>query len=485
VTLRIYNTFTHKLEEFTPLRPQTVGIYVCGPTVYDEPHIGHARSTYIFEVLRRYLEYKYQDKYQDKGITVKFVRNVTDVDDKIIQRAQELGQDSKQVAQYYYEVYRQAMGRLGIREPDVEPMATGHIEEMQRIIKELLDRGMAYQANGDVYFSVRKFPAYGKLSNRSPDELVAGARVEPGEYKRDPLDFALWKTAKPGEPSWKSPWGEGRPGWHIECTAMSTKHLGDEFDIHGGGVDLVFPHHENEIAQAQAAGKPFARYWVHNGLLTVNGEKMSKSLGNFITIDKAIEVCEGQADALKIFFLSAHYRSPVDYTAQTLKAATARFHRWLYLFGFVDVESVPVGLEVAPGDIPSLKEEFERAMDDDLNTPGALAVLDKVANLGYHVLEITEQLGLAWTDDHPHMRSLRDQMALVVDTLRQLGGIIGLFGAYQPRQILPDIKQLVQAREEARKKKDFQTADKLRKKVESKGFIIADTAGGPVVLPKQ
>ena len=324
----LYNTLTRRVEVFEPLDPdkKRVGLYVCGPTVYDDPHLGHARSAFVFDVLRRHLSHR--------GYEVTFVRNVTDVDDKIIQKAQTTGQSSDAVARQYLASYHAMLTRLGILPPTHEPCATQHIDQMIELISKLCIDGAAYEAaptgavDKDVYFAVRHFKAYGQLSNRTIDELQVGARVEPGEHKRDPLDFALWKAAKPGEPFWKSPWGNGRPGWHIECSAMSTKYLGDQFDIHGGGVDLVFPHHENEIAQAQAAGKPFATYWLHNGLLTINGQKMSKSLGNFVTVDAAIDACHGHADALKVFFLSSHYRSPVDYTASNI---TAAYNRWWHL----------------------------------------------------------------------------------------------------------------------------------------------------------
>ncbi|MBI3011917.1 MAG: cysteine--tRNA ligase, partial [Candidatus Omnitrophica bacterium] len=303
--MKLYNTFTRTLQDFEPLQPPTVTMYVCGPTVYDDPHIGHVRSAFTFDLLRRYLEHR--------GFRVRFVRNVTDVDDKIIEKArQEVVRSPKsevrsdlnavcgEVAERYLKSYHETMERLGLGAPTEEPRATAHVvPEMTDFISKLLIAGVAYETKtGDVYFSVRKFSGYGKLSNRTLDELKAGARIEPGEGKQDPLDFALWKAAKPGEPAWESPWGKGRPGWHIECSAMSTKYLGDAFDIHGGGLDLVFPHHENEIAQAQAAGKPFATYWVHNGLLTVNGGKMSKSLGNFVTVEEALKACGDEPDVL-------------------------------------------------------------------------------------------------------------------------------------------------------------------------------------------
>ncbi|MBI3311938.1 MAG: cysteine--tRNA ligase, partial [Candidatus Omnitrophica bacterium] len=389
--MKLYNTLTRTVQDFHPLDGKTVRMYVCGPTVYDDPHIGHARSAYTFDVLRRYLTYK--------GFTVKFVRNVTDVDDKIIEKAKQglvhgpqstvhsdLKEKCRTVAEKYLNRYHEVMRQLGIELPDLEPKATDHVvPEMTDFIAKLLIQGVAYEAAGDVYFAVRKFPGYGKLSNRALDELQAGARVEPGEHKNDPLDFALWKKAKPGEPSWNSPWGEGRPGWHIECSAMSTKYLGDQFDIHGGGVDLVFPHHENEIAQAEAAGKLFARFWIHNGLLTVNGQKMSKSLSNFITIDEVL--AQYPDDVLKAFFLQSHYRSPADFSWDKLiqiKEAVSVFDRFfqktreLLAPGF----SEPPFLEEHMDVIQPFKKQLIDAMDDDLNTPATFGVLFELVDEG-------------------------------------------------------------------------------------------------------
>ena len=494
--MKLYNSLTRSIEPFVPREPPTVTIYVCGPTVYDDPHLGHARSAYVFDVLRRYLRYK--------QFHVRFVRNVTDVDDKIIERAKQelaagptpqaaegLSTTCRELAERYLKSYHATMDRLGLARPDEEPRATEHVvPDMTDFISKLLIQGVAYEAQGDVYFSVRKCPGYGRLSNRALDDLQAGARVEPGEHKQDPLDFALWKAAKPGEPSWNSPWGQGRPGWHIECSTMSTKHLGEAFDIHGGGVDLVFPHHENEIAQAQAAGKPFARFWVHNGLLTVNGEKMSKSLGNFVTVDEALAGCEDVPDILKMFFLGTHYRSPIDYTKDNLRAASKRFKDLLHLHLFANsdpiVERCAVPTQLPQG-LAQLRREFELAMDDDLNTPKALAVLDRLANYGYQ--RVVE---LQMADDIAHVtaQQLRGQVILARDTFVALGQhAFGVFHGFIPRRpgepgsVPPAVKERVQRREIARKRKDFQTADRLRQEVEAQGFRIEDTPGGPAVLP--
>ncbi len=311
----IYNSLTRKKEEFKPIKGGHVGMYVCGPTVYDEPHIGHARSAYIFDVVRRYLEYR---KYK-----VTFVRNVTDVDDKIIEKAanefkgEDLNSAVRKVSEKYLAAYREAMASLDIRPPTEEPRATKYISRMTEFIGALIKRDAAYESGGDVYFDIKKAKDYGKLSHQSLDKMESGARVAPGEKKKDPLDFALWKAAKEGEPFWDSPWGMGRPGWHIECSVMSSDILGSEFDIHGGGLDLIFPHHENEIAQSEAAGAKFARYWLHHGLLTINGQKMSKSLGNFVTIKDFIYKYKN-ADLLKLLFLSTHYAHPVDYTEEKI-----------------------------------------------------------------------------------------------------------------------------------------------------------------------
>ncbi|MGC8852252.1 MAG: cysteine--tRNA ligase, partial [Hydrogenobacter sp.] len=318
MSLRIYNTLSGKVEEFVPLDPPKVLIYTCGVTVYDDSHVGHGRSLIVFDVFRRYLEHL--------GYRVKFVRNFTDVDDKIINKAKEEGKDFMTIANRYIASYYVDMERIRVRPADVEPRVTEHIKEIIEVIKELIDKGYAYESGGDVYFSVKAFPQYGKLSKRSIEELEVGARIEPSEKKRDPLDFALWKSAKAGEPAWESPWGLGRPGWHTECVAMIFKHLGHTIDIHGGGLDLVFPHHENEIAQAEAlTGKPFARYWMHNGLVTVNGQKMSKSLGNYITLKEVYK--KYHPDVLRLLVLFTHYRSPLDFSWEKMEEAKRSYER--------------------------------------------------------------------------------------------------------------------------------------------------------------
>ena len=498
--LRLYNTLTRSLQDFTPLTPPQVTMYVCGPTVYDHPHLGHARSAFVFDLLRRYLQYK--------DFQVRFIRNVTDVDDKIIDKARQDGTTGdlnaacRTVAERYLQSYHDAMDRLGIAHPDLEPKATEHVtgtEErlasMVNLISELLVKGAAYETGGDVYFSVRKFPNYGRLSNRTLDELQTGTRIEPDEHKRDPLDFALWKSAKPGEPAWNSPWGKGRPGWHIECTVMSTLYLGDSFDIHGGGVDLVFPHHENEIAQAHAAGKPFAQYWVHNGLLTVKGEKMSKSLGNYITVDQALQESVRGVDALKMFFLGTHYRNPINYTTENLFAASARLATLETFLNRADTwRSSGSNFEEPPKEVAGLKKEFEAAMDEDMNTPQALAALDKLVNLGYQ-WEQKLRLKLKQPGDTSppsyqtshELPTIEQHVVQTADTLLELSRVLGILLDYRsPSEYIPKpVYILVEQREAARLQKDFKKSDMLRKQVEEMGYVVEDTPRGPVVLPKR
>jgi len=358
---------------------------------------------------------------------------------------------------------------------------------MTGFISQLVTKNVAYPAGGNVYFSVRKFPGYGKLSNRDIDELKAGARVEPGEEKQDPLDFALWKAAKPGEPFWNSPWGPGRPGWHIECSVMSTAYLGDAFDIHGGGIDLIFPHHENEVAQAQSAGKAFAKLWIHNGLLTVNGEKMSKSLGNYITVDKALQVCHEEVDVLKMFFLSANYRSPLDYTKENIQAARGRYDGLLGFLKRAQGITVADSSKETPSVIAQAEEKFERAMEDDMNTPMALAALDECANAGYASLEVYRS-GKTQSNKSEKQSAVDSAYAVVsiAGAIKKLGGILGLFGtAIKKVSVPPEIQQRVEAREKARTSKDFAAADRLRDEVSEMGYVIEDTPRGSVVLPKE
>ncbi|MEK7196161.1 MAG: cysteine--tRNA ligase, partial [Nitrospirota bacterium] len=369
--MRIYNTLAGEKEDFIPLVKDRVNMYVCGVTVYDNCHIGHARSAIVFDVIQRYLKYK--------GFNVKFVRNFTDIDDKIINRAKKEGIPWNEVARKYTEEFYNDMDSLGVARADIEPKATEHIKEIIDIVKGLIDKGYAYEKDGSIYFEVNKFHEYGKLSKRDKEDMIAGARVEVDVRKKDPMDFALWKASKEGEPFWESPWGKGRPGWHIECTAMSIKHLAESFDIHGGGADLIFPHHENEIAQSEAfTGKPFVKYWVHNGFITIDKEKMSKSLGNFFTIKEVLDRYD--PEVVRFFLLSTHYRSPIEFSDEQLKEAEVSIDRYYTTLiriadfpGKGDVKDKTSGIEKPfEGVVNSFKEKFQAAMDDDFNTALAL-----------------------------------------------------------------------------------------------------------------
>jgi len=493
--MQLYNTLARKLEAFVPIDKEgrKVTLYACGPTVYDVPHIGHARSAYVFDLLCKVLN--------QQGYSVNFVRNVTDVDDKIINKAnQEIGscdstepvsdlrQKCSEVAERYLEAYHAALKVLGIAVPDIEPRATDHVvPQMTDFIAKLIVEGAAYEVEGGVYFSVRGSAQYGKLSNRTLDELLAGFRVEPGEHKRDPMDFALWKAAKPGEPSWKSPWGEGRPGWHIECSVMSTQYLGETFDIHGGGLDLVFPHHENELAQALALGKPFARYWVHHGLLTVDGEKMSKSSGNFITVDEVLSNCEGDADVLKMFFLGVHYRRPVDYTEANLQTARGRLQGLVTFLHQAETnrghQAAVVGTSKTKEmqELGMLEKTFKEALAEDLNTPKALAVLDSIVNCAHAWKDQARQNFMKDPESGAHLHGM---IVHAADMLYRLGKALGLFLEYRPIELSDAQRERLKARESARKEKDFELADTIRKEFSDQGFLIEDTSGGPVVRPK-
>jgi cysteinyl-tRNA synthetase len=454
----IYNTLTRKKEEFVPIKKGRVGMYVCGPTVYDEPHIGHGRSAYTFDVIRRYLKYR--------GFKVKFARNVTDVDDKIIEKARaavsrqlsaiSLKDLAKEVSERYLKAYHEDMQALGILPPDEEPKATEYIPKMISFIGGLIKAQAAYESQGDVYFDIKKAKGYGKLSHQSLDKMEIGSRIAPGENKKDPLDFALWKKAKEGEPSWESPWGMGRPGWHIECSVMSSDILGDEFDIHAGGIDLIFPHHENEIAQSEGLRKKFARYWIHNGLLTINNEKMAKSLGNFITIKDFIAKY-GNPDFLKIFFLSAHYSSPIDYTDEKIKEAAESLDR---IARFLE-KTEKVKKSKRTKEIEGLKDKFREAMDDDFNTPRAMACIFDLVNTANK--NITDK-------DFVHSASE------AVKELLEVFGILIQIGSIKDK----DIEKLILERDKARRDKDYALSDKLRKDLQEKGIILEDTKEGTI-----
>ena len=463
MSLTLYNTRTRTLEEFAPQQPPRVRMYVCGPTVYDEPHIGHARSAYVFDVIRRWLTYR--------GYDVQFVRNVTDVDDKIIEKARQEHASADVVAAKYLQSYHEALALLGIQEPTAEPRATAHIDEMVNLIAQLIVKGVAYDAKGSVYFAVEKFPAYGRLSNRSTEEMLSGTRGEPEEGKRHPLDFALWKAAKPGEPSWKAPWGAGRPGWHIECSAMSTHCLGGpQIDIHGGGLDLLFPHHENEIAQSEAASgaSPFAKYWLHHGLLTINGQKMSKSLGNFVTAAACLQ--RSSSDALKWFFLKAHYRSSIDFTWERLTEAREALE---HLYAVIDR---PMADALGASEEPAVQERiavFEQGMDDDCNTPQALSVLFDLAALARTSSSATTAACAA------AIRRLGQEVfGLFTDVRISVHDDIRVGENAQIDLSEQEIERLKQERNEARHQGDYRKADDIRATLLKAGVIIEDTKDG-------
>ncbi len=482
--IKLYNTLTRKREVFSPLNPPKVTMYVCGVTAYDESHLGHARAAVVFDVLYRVLRYL--------GYEVHYVRNYTDVDDKIIRRAKEEGLSCQALAEKYIKSYEEDMAALKVLRPTYEPRATEHIPQIISLIERLIEKGYAYEVEGDVYFSVEKFEGYGKLSGRSLDEMRAGVRVSVSEKKRHPLDFALWKAEKPGEPSWESPWGKGRPGWHIECSAMALHYLGETIDIHGGGLDLIFPHHENEIAQSEAAtGKPFVRYWVHNGLVTVGREKMSKSLGNFVTVKQML--AGHHPEALRLFLLSMHYRSPLDYSEKVVsdhERALEGFYETLYLLNRLEpVSDTPPAsqekeLQRIEETIDHFEEAFLGSLLDDLNTARAIGEVFAVEKALNQLLKLCGRrpsakhlslaqkaqekiqrlcgsiLGLLEEDPHSFVEQARDR-ALAKKGL--------------PRR---EIEGLIAKREEARRQRDFATADAIRDDLAQKGIVLRDTPWG-------
>ncbi|MCX7831930.1 MAG: cysteine--tRNA ligase [Actinobacteria bacterium] len=491
--MKINNTLTKKKENFNPSDSKTVRMYVCGPTVYNLIHIGNARVYVFFDVVRRYFEHS--------GYSVKYVSNFTDIDDKIIKRANEEGISFNEVARKYEEEFLKDIDALGLKHADLTPRATEYVNEMIEMIGGLIKKGYAYEAGGDVYFSVEKFPSYGKLSGRSPEEMRAGERVEPSKYKRDPLDFALWKGAKPGEPYWDSPFGPGRPGWHIECSVMSVKLLGFGFDIHGGGQDLIFPHHENEIAQAEAyyGKEPFVRYWMHNGLLTVRSEKMAKSLGNIILLRDALKFYG--PDVLKLFYLSTHYRSPLDYSQERIKELEKALKRVL------ETRKRLAGTGEKTKEITSetgkrleqkriwLENEFERAMSDDFNTAKAVAAifefikevnsaLDQASDsLDVSVIKrsketIDKLLGVLGVDLIRFEEFLQKRIENSKDDiLMKLRGTAAYFGI-EGDDLEDLILKLIELRNKERRQKNFHRADEIRNKLSSIGVILEDTPQG-------
>jgi len=475
MSLRVYNTMSGKKEEFQPLVPGKVGMYVCGVTVYDYCHIGHARANIVFDVIFRYLQFA--------GFATTYVRNYTDVDDKIINRANERGVSSKELAEEFIRAFDEDMDALGLVRPTYEPRATEYIGKIIEICETLIAKGFAYAADGDVYYRVNKFNDYLKLSKRNMDEMQAGARIAPGEQKENPMDFALWKGAKPGEPSWESPWGPGRPGWHIECSAMSSSLLGDSFDIHGGGRDLIFPHHENEIAQSEAANdKPFAKYWIHNGFVNVNQEKMSKSLGNFFTIRDILKTYD--PEVIRFFILTAHYRSPIDFSDQNLAEAQAGLSRFYEALETAEkaCAEAPESSE-ASSEGAQLDEKFREAMDDDFNTALAIA----------HLFEGVRTMNrLAATKKFAKKADLVAQVRDLQATILRLGDVLGLFrsnpAAWLEKVKLAGLAKLAISREEidakieerlqARAAKDFAKSDEIRDELADKGIELLDSREG-------
>ncbi len=476
--MKLYNTLSGKKEDFVPVVPGQVQMYVCGITVYDHCHIGHARSAIVFDIMRRYMAYR--------GYRVTFVKNFTDIDDKIINRAGQEGIAWNEVAEKYIAEYYQDMDQLGVGRADLEPKATDHIQEIIDITRGLIDRGYAYAADGDVYFEIEKFSDYGKLSKRDLDDMIAGARVDVNEKKRNPMDFALWKKSKEGEPSWESPWGPGRPGWHIECTAMSQKHLGDTFDIHGGGADLTFPHHENEIAQSEAyTGKPFAKYWVHNGFITIDREKMSKSLGNFFTIKEIL--ARFDAEVIRFFLLSTHYRSPIEFSDEQLREAETSIDRYYTTvlrvrdFLMLDHAKEKPGADEKQFEesLGKSRQKFTDAMDDDFNT--ALAI----GNM-FELIRILNK----YLDSRPSGSKAVELVKAAEESLKETGNVLNIFNRtpeqwYKALMIVKNIGlsdqeiiAKIDERKAARDSKDWAWADLIRKELEEKGIILEDGKDG-------
>jgi len=467
MALMLYDTLRREEVEFVPAEPGRVGMYVCGPTVQGDAHVGHGRAAVVFDVLRRHL--------LASGLAVRYVQNVTDIDDKIILRARREGVDHAVISTRYARAFERTMESIGVLPPDVRPLATGHLLEMQQLITRLIDEGRAYAVEGDVFFRVRSFPTYGALSNRRIDDLVEGADVVDRDRKEDPLDFALWKSAKPDEPSWPSPWGPGRPGWHIECSAMAATHLGAGFDIHGGGLDLVFPHHENEIAQHEAAhGTTFARHWVHNGMVQMGDAKMSKSVGNVVSLADAVAAV-GRGP-LRLWYLSAHHRSPLTFDDERLEDASAVFGRFVTFARAARRAAGDVAGDATSG--AAHRAAFTAAMDDDLNAPVAVSVLHQV------VADGSDRLRAASAGDEDAraaVADLADTLLTLADDVLGLGiaDVLARAAVLEDR-IAPLVEGELALRAQARAEKDFATADAIRDRLAAAGVVVEDTPGGAV-----
>ncbi len=455
--IKVYNSLGKQKQDFNPLGEEVVNIYTCGVTVYDDCHIGHARSLYIFEVIRRYLSYK--------GYKVNFIRNITDIDDKIIKRANELGVGWKELVDKYIKRYQQDLKALGVGEADSEPRATDNIDNMITYIKGLIEKGFAYETESGVYFRIRKFKDYGKLSGQSIDDMQSSARINSDEAKKDPLDFALWKKAKEGEPSWESPWGPGRPGWHIECSVMSQKYLGvNTLDIHGGGRDLIFPHHENELTQAESlTGKPFAKYWLHHGLLTIEDQKMAKSLGNFYTIKEVLK--KYPADVLKLFYLQAHYSSSIDFSWERMDEVKKAYERLVILKDKIQRLEKPKAIQSSKI-ADEFRDKFNQAMDDDFNMPKGLGVL----------FDLLNSINKLFEEEN---KNFADIFALG-EVFNDIVNIFIFDFAIQTTDSISneEVEKLIQLRLKHKNNKNYQAADKIREELQQKGIILEDAKEG-------
>ena len=459
--MKVYNTLTRQKEELVPITPGEIKMYACGPTVYNYIHIGNARPLCIFDILRRYLEYR--------GYKVKFVQNFTDIDDKIIKRANEEGVKFSEVSEKYIDEFWKDAKGLNVRQANVHPKATENIDNIINIISTLIDKGYAYEAQGDVYFSPKNFDGYGKLSHQPLEELEAGARIMVGEVKREPMDFAVWKAAKPGEPSWDSPWGKGRPGWHIECSAMVCRYLGETIDIHCGGQDLIFPHHENEIAQSECfTGKSFANYWMHNGYINVDNVKMSKSLGNFFTVRDVAE--KYGYEPIRYLLISSQYRSPINYSAEIIEQCSAALNRLYTCRDSIDFELKNAADAAHDGDdaviegFSKYREQFIAAMDDDLNTADAIAaIFELVRDINTNVVG---------------KGSSKKLCEAAVGIFDELTDVLGLVYNRKTEELDDDIEKLIEARTQARKDKNWAEADRIRDELKARGIVLEDTAQG-------
>ena len=472
--IRVYNTLTRKKEELVPREKGKIYMYVCGLTPDNYPHLGHARAFVVFDTIKRYLKFK--------GFEVKYVQNYTDIDDKIIKRANEWGISPKEIAETFISMYERYLNLFNVdREGNIYPRVTENIDDIIKMIKELEDKGFAYETDTGVYFSVKKFPEYGKLSRRKIEDLIKGARIPVDETKKDPLDFALWKKQKPGEPAWNSPWGKGRPGWHIECSVMSMKYLGFSFDIHGGGIDLIFPHHENEIAQSEAwAGdKPYVRYWLHNGLITVNKEKMSKSLGNFFTIEELLK--KYQPEVLRLFLLSGDYHSPIDFSFEKLNEIKKSYERIKEFYNFLKMmkEKFPEDDEKIRKISDDAMKEFTSFMDDDFNTQGALGVLFKFINkIKGEGGEGSFSYALKVFEDMLNILGIKISFKEIKNLKEELIKILSDFNLIEKGDEEKEeeelIKKIIDERKKMRENKEYEKADKIRERLKELGYEVRD-----------